>query len=240
MRACYYVKKEGFPKDMKKILKIVSKETFESYRERVNGNMYKEPSIVIGVIDSIFSIGSKYESTIKVVNRFVEHININRNEDDYTTKDFIRDFGTFSDEELANNVFKNRQRTSTTNGILKAAAVKQIINIFNDNGIQTKKDLLNHKNIKELERQVRTVKGQGSGVSFEYIMMHAGDENRFKPDRHIYAFFEKILEYGKLTENELEKVFFDELAIVKEIYPFFTARSLDSLIWEYVKFKYKS
>lgn len=225
---------------IEKILEIIPSETFESYRERINGNMYKEPSIVIGVIDSIFSIGSKYESTIKVVNRFIKKININRNEDDYTTKEFIRDFVTFSDEELANDIFKNRQRTSTTNGVLKAAAVKQIINIFDDNGIQTKKDLLNHKNIKEVERQVRTVKGQASGVSFDYIMMHAGDENRFKPDRHIYTFFEKILEYGKLTENELEKAFFDELAIVKEVYPYFTARSLDSLIWEYVKFKYQS
>ncbi len=225
---------------MKQIFEIIPKETFESYRERVNGNMYTEPSIVIGVIDSIFSIGTKYESTIKVVDRFIENIKINRNEDDYTTKDFIRDFGTFNEEELANNVFKNRQRTSTVNGMLKAAAVKQIINIFNDNGIQTKEDLLNHKNIKEVERQVRTVKGQGSGVSFDYIMMHAGDENRFKPDRHIYTFFEKILGYGKLTETELEQVFFDELAKVKVVYPFFTARSLDSLIWEYVKFKYKS
>lgn len=201
--------------------------------------MYKEPSVVIGVIDSIFSIGTKYESTIKVVDRFVEKINIKRNEDDYTTKDFIRDFGTFSDEELANGIFKNRQRTSTVNGMLKSAAVKQVISIFNDNGIQTKKDLLNHKNIKEVERQVRTVKGQRSGVSFDYIMMHAGDENRFKPDRHIYTFFEKILGHGKLTETELEQVFFDELTKVKEVYPFFTARSLDSLIWEYVKFKYQ-
>lgn len=224
---------------MDNILDIVPKETFESYRELVNGNMYTEPSIVIGVIDSIFSIGSKYESTIKVVNRFIEKININRNEDDYTTKDFIKDFGNFSDEELANDVFKNRQRTSTTNGVLKAAAVKQIINIFDDNGIQTKKDLLHHKNIKDVERQVRTVKGQGTGVSFDYIMMHAGDENRFKPDRHIYTFFEKILGYGKLTETKLEQVFFEELAKVKEVYPFFTARSLDSLIWGYVKFKYQ-
>lgn len=122
---------------------------------------------------------------------------------------------------------------------MKAGAVKQIITIFDNHGIQTKKDLLHHKNITEVERLVRTVKGQGSGVSFEYIMMHAGDENRFKPDRHIYTFFEDLLGYGKLNEKELEKAFFYELNLVKKLYPFFTARSLDSLMWEHIKFNFK-
>ena len=224
---------------MKTIFDIVNKKTFESYEGRIQGNMYTELSVVIAVIDSIFSIGSKYESTINVVNRFIHRIGINRNEDDYTTSQFIRDFSNFTDEELANVIFKNRQRTSTNNGILKAGAVRQIIGIFDNHGIQTKKDLLHHKDITEVERLVRTVKGQGSGVSFEYIMMHAGDENRFKPDRHIYTFFEDLLGYGKLNGKELEKAFFYELNLVKKLYPFFTARSLDSLMWEHIKFNFK-
>lgn len=217
---------------MEKILQVIAKETFQSYEKIVNEGMYREPSIVIGVIDSVFSIASKYESTIKVVNRFVERIALDRDNEDYTTSDFIRDFSMYSGEELANNIFKNKQRTSAVNGILKAEAVNQIITILNNNNVETKSDLLNHANIKEVERQVRTVKGQGRGVSFEYIMMHSGDVNMFKPDRHIYTFFEDILEYGKLSELELEKAFFNELETVKRIYPFFNARLLDSLVWE--------
>lgn len=198
--------------------------------------MYEDKSLVLAVIDAIFSISAKYESTIKVVNRFVEHIKLDRINDEYTTSEFMRDFGMVSAEELANDVFNNRQRTSTTNGILKAEAVKQVIQVFATNGIETKEDLLNHKDIRDIERQVKTVKGQGSGVSFEYIMMHAGDETRFKPDRHIYNFFEVELQSGKLIETALAVAFFKQLALVKR-YPYFTARTLDSLIWEYMKCK---
>lgn len=223
---------------MEKIFKIITPETFKQYAKRVSDGMYNEPSLVIGVIDSVYSISSRYESTINVVNRFVEAIGINRKLEDYTTSDFLDSFGNYTPEQLAYNVFKNRQRTSTKNGVLKSEAVMKIIETLHKNGIETKKDLLNHENINQVEQQIRKVKGQGSGVSFEYIMMHAGDKNRFKPDRHIFTFFEEVLEYGKLSAIELEKKFFNELEIVKIKYPFFTARSLDSLIWEHVKFKH--
>lgn len=229
-----------FKKDdyMNNIFELIPKQIFESYKVRVEEGIYRDISLVLGVIDSVFSIASKYESTINVVNRFVEYVNIDRTKDEYTTSDFIKQFGTYAGDKLANDIFKNRQRTSTRNGILKAEAVKQIIEIFNNNGIETKGDLLNCEDIDQIEKQVKEVKGQGSGITFEYIMMHAGDENRFKPDRHVYTFFEELLMYGPLSEVELEKTFYKELEIVKMKYPFFTARTLDSLIWEFIKYHY--
>lgn len=74
---------------MNKLLELIPKTTFESYNENNRVNMYKEPSLVLGVIDSVFSISSKYESTIKVVDRFIELIKIDRKNDDYTTANFI-------------------------------------------------------------------------------------------------------------------------------------------------------
>ena len=66
-------------------------------------------------------------------------------------------------------------------------------------------------------------------------MMHAGDENRFKPDRQLKKFFEELLGYGTLNNQQLNEVFFKELEIVKAKYPYFTAKSFDSLIWEFMK-----
>lgn len=235
MKTCYnWI--EGLGDIMNNVFKIVPETNFESYRERVQQGIYRDVSLVLAVIDSVYSIASKYESTIKVVNRFAELVNIERGKDDYICSEFLNKFENLTDDELANDIFDNRQRTSTTNGILKAGAVKQIIRIFKDNNIETKHDLLNHSNIDGIKKQVQKVKGQGSGISFEYIMMHAGDLNRFKPDRHIYTFFEKLLNYGPLTEDRLREVFFKELDIVKEKYSYFTARSFDSLIWEFIKF----
>lgn len=221
---------------MRNIFEVIPKENFESYKVRVGEGIYRDISLVLAVIDSVFSISSKYESTINVVNRFAEYVNIDRGKDEYTISNFIKQFGVYTGEKLANDIFKNRQRTSTRSGILKAEAVKQIIQILKNNGIETKDDLLNCGDIDQVEKQIREVKGQGSGITFEYIMMHAGDENRFKPDRHIYTFFEKLLMYGLLSEVELEKTFYKELEIVKIKYPFFTARTLDSLIWEFIKY----
>lgn len=123
--------------------------------------------------------------------------------------------------------------------MLKAAAVREIIEILAAYEIKTKEDLLHHPKINEIEQQIRNVKGQRSGVSFHYIMMHVGDYNRFKPDRHIYTFFEKVLNYGKLNTKQLEEVFYRELNIVKTKFPYFTARAFDSAIWEFIKHDYK-
>lgn len=220
---------------MNKIFEVIPKENFKSYQKRTKEGLYPDISLVLAVIDSIFSISSRYESTIKVVNRFATHVNIDKTKDDYTISQFINEFGNYTDEELANDIFNNRQRTSSINGILKAEAVKQIIKIFNKHGIETKTDLLNHNDIKKIEEEVKSVKGQGSGITFYYIMMHAGDENRFKPDRQLKKFFEELLGYGTLNNQQLNEVFFKELEIVKAKYPYFTAKSFDSLIWEFMK-----
>jgi hypothetical protein len=216
---------------MLNIFDVILAEVFESYKDRV---VYKDKSLVIGVIDSIFSIGVRYGSVIKAVNRFVKLAGIEREKDKYTVSDFFNHFGHLNGEELANDVFNNRNRTSAKNGILKTEAIKQVLKIFKDCGIETQDDLIHHPRLDEVERHVKMVKGQGSGISFQYIMMHAGDKNRFKPDRQIYWFFQDLLGYGKLNEKELYEAFYKELEIVNKRYPYFDARSFDSLIWEFM------
>ncbi len=223
---------------MHDIFNVVPQEEFAKYEQIINDGLYNDVSLVLSVINSIFSISARYESTIKVVNRFAKYVGIDRAKDEYTTSDFIKQFANVDSEILATDIFKNRQRTSARNGILKAEAVKQVIKVLNNNNIETQKDLLHGEYIDMVEMQIRRVKGQGSGVTFEYLMMNAGDDNRFKPDRHIYTFFEDYLNYGSLTEERLREVFFKELEKVKTKYSYFTARSFDSLIWSFIKATY--
>lgn len=66
-------------------------------------------------------------------------------------------------------------------------------------------------------------------------MMLAGDSNRYKRDRQIDEFFQDILGYGKLTNEEMTEAFHDQLKVVNERYPEIdNIRGLDSIIWGYM------
>jgi hypothetical protein len=138
-------------------------------------------------------------------------------------------------QRLANEVFKNRQRTSTVNGVLKSEAVVRYIKTFAKFGIKTKSDLLQFKDINMLKKEIQKIPGQKSGISFSYVMMLAGDTSLFKPDRHIINFFQFYLDYGELNEVELKVKFNEQLKHIKEDYPQLTTRTLDSIIWHFMK-----
>lgn len=84
-------------------------------------------SLPFCVIDSIYSIGVRYETVKKTVNNFCDYnqlqvfrtdINSLPSENiQFSVSDFLNKFGQTDYQELANTVFKNRQRTSSTNGI---------------------------------------------------------------------------------------------------------------------------
>ena len=138
-------------------------------------------------------------------------------------------------DTLTDKVFCNRQRTSSKGGILKSEAVRSVLNILYTFGIETKTDLLNFNNLDAVESEIRKIKGQTTGITFDYIMMHAGDNNRYKRDRQITNFFDIYLGYGKLDEHALRVAFKEQFLIVKEKYPTFTIKSLDNLIWNFIR-----
>jgi len=218
---------------MKKITQVISHEFIEEFLSSLKH--YGPKSLVIGVIDSVFSIGVKYESTINVVERFAKFVGINIENDEYTLEDFLETFEDYSYEQLAEEVFVNRQRTSSRNGILKAEAVVHYINILHGNGINTADDLLKHENINQVRNEIMIIPGQKSGVSFAYVMMLSGDTSLFKPDRHIYTFFESFLGYSNLNKENLNHKFKEQYEIIKVEYPVFTIRLLDNLIWTFMK-----
>lgn len=219
---------------IKSTLNIIDEIYFKKYIANIRPYGFK--SLVLCVIDSVFSISAVYSSTIRTLDDFVDHAGIkDKHKDEYTCEAFLNCYGNLSGEELANNVFRNRQRTSTVNGILKAQAVKEYIQTFFKNEINTTKDLLSLQDETPIKTQIQRIKGQGSGITFHYVMMLAGDSNRYKRDRQIDEFFQDILGYGKLTNAELTEAFREQLRIVNEKYPEIdNIRGLDSIIWGYM------
>jgi hypothetical protein len=83
----------------------------------------------------------------------------------------------------------NRQRTSTTNGILKAEAVLHEARILEDEGVEVPADLIGagQERLDHLQGRWSTVAGQGSGVSWRAFTMLVGLPE-VKPDRMIRRF----------------------------------------------------
>jgi hypothetical protein len=220
---------------LKKVIDVIGKEFIDRYLSEVK--YYGYQSLVLNIIDAVFSISVKYESTLKVVERFANHVNIDVEKGSYSLNDFDIDFGSYDYETLANNVFKNRQRTSSTNGILKAEAVFRYIKTLLSFNINNKDDLLKHPNKDAIREKIALIPGHRSGIAFAYLLMLSGDTSTFKPDRHMYNFFGNFLGYGVLDESNLRKAFEEQLNIIKNDYPRFTIRTLDSLVWNYMKYK---
>ena len=73
------------------IFEVVSKEEFEKYEEIINNGLYNDVSLVLAVINSVFSISARYESTIKVVNDLLIML-VLMIKDEYTTSQFMKQF----------------------------------------------------------------------------------------------------------------------------------------------------
>lgn len=197
---------------------------------------YNYSCLPLCLMDAVFSIGANYKSTQNVIDRFcdVNNLEIFKSDtsEDYTIKEFINYIENIGVQNFAENIVKNTQRTSSTNGILKAEAVLECAKIFDKYSIQTINDfnvLLNA----DIEKEYKSVKGQGSGVSLSYLKMLCGDESVIKPDRHIIRF---LNEYGYDCGDAQKTInaVVDELA---KNHKNINARKIDYIIWKYMSSK---
>lgn len=197
---------------------------------------YGYQSLVFCVIDSVFSIAANYTSTKNVVKRFAEHAG-KTIFDEYLISDFVNEFDNPTGRELLKQVLNNRQRTSTRNGILKSEAVIEFIRVLFDNQIETKSDLLKYRNREKILKDIKKIKGQSKGTTFDYLLMLSGDEGVFKRDRHIIKFFSDYFHIKDTSYDNLKKEFEKQLDIVLNKYPKFNIRTLDSVIWKFMSRK---
>src|SRR5580698_3471081 len=146
-----------------------------------SGAAYEYASVPLCVIDSVFSIGVRYESTERTVTDFCARYGWQRDgrgkTKEHTTSEFLRILEPYENrwEEVANTVFRNRQRTSTRSGILKVEATYRFAKALQQFGIETFADVLKSGLRHDLQRAIKSIPGQGSGLSYAYFLMLAGN-----------------------------------------------------------------
>ncbi|MFV8335119.1 hypothetical protein ACNQF7_03415 [Flavobacterium sp. RSP29] len=186
------------------------------------------------VIDSVFSIGVKYETVQNTINRFCDHYKIDKfsKTNELTTSDFLKLMEQQPINELTENIFKNRQRTSTKNGILKSDAVILFLKALQKFKVEKLNDIGEIITNDQFEIEVKGIPGQNSGISLIYFFMLSGSDELIKPDRMIFRFLESISE-GKLSLNDCQVILTAVSEQLKNNGFDITPKKLDNLIWNY-------
>ena len=216
---------------------------------------YFYASLPLCAIDAVWSIGVKIEGVINVVRRYCDKTGATRfrkpdafPQEQQTTSDLLArldalDEGPTAGKErgrrAAEELFGNHQRTSPTNGYLKAEAVRQFTVALRDHRLEGLEDaqkiIANQTANESFEKAIRAIPGQGSGISLAYFWMLAGDENNIKPDRMVLRFLADALDRieSGITLAEAKVFLTDAAEILRNDHPQMTPRLLDHLIWRY-------
>lgn len=204
------------------------------------GDEYFYSALPLCLVDAIFSIGVKYEGTRNVVARYAKHARIapyrsregDARIDSERISDLVRRIETVGGPDVAaSSLFGSRQRTSSRNGVLKSEAVYQAALMMQRRGVENLTDFRDQDD-GELEREFRAIRGQGSGISWSYLCMLAGDDNGVKPDRMIQGFVADAL--GREVGSEMSRDLLVRAAKTLSMRgTLLTPRTLDYAIWEY-------
>jgi hypothetical protein len=192
------------------------------------------------VIDTVFSIGSRYAATRNTVRRFctrfaLEPTNPRHPEpapDQLSIADFLAIYADYGVQRMAEEVYQNRQRTSSRNGILKAEAAlhfAQAIAAFDVNRFEDVARIFENE---AFEARIRQIPGQRSGVSLRYFYMLLGSQNHVKPDRMILRFLQAALGRTPNIQEAHDLVVVASMILRADI-PYLTPAALDHLIWAY-------
>jgi len=191
------------------------------------------------VIDAVFSIGVRYTGVQKTVRNYCEYfgdIAFSRERvaeaEQTSITQFVARIQGFSPEELAVRVFKNRQRTSTRNGILKAEAVGLFAEVLVSHGVNYLQDVPKVIGNAQFEKGIAQIPGQRSGLSTRYFYMLAGSDDFIKPDRMIRRFLFDAINH-ELSGPECQEALVSASKILQEDFPAITPRLLDYQIWLY-------
>jgi hypothetical protein len=206
------------------------------------GDEFYYSCLPLCVIDSVYSIGVKYEAVRNTVRRFCDREKLNtfrlrgsayppRNEQ-LSIENFIDICKRHTPDDLASAVFGNRQRTSATNGILKAQAALEFAEVLASNGISYCQDVPKLSLNEHVATLIKLIKGQKSGISFSYFLMLSGDDSKIKPDRMLVSFAETALQ-RKCRTDELQGLYVGACDILKSTYLHLTPRLLDYAVWNY-------
>jgi hypothetical protein len=205
---------------------------------------YFYQSLPLCVLDAVFSIGVKYESTRQVVIRYSEHTAqrrirsstelLQRSEQE-SVSSFCSRPEQSNPELMAARIYRNRQRTSAQSGILKAEAALRFAQALRTFGVEHFQDVDKVADNSDFEAEILKIPGQRSGISLNYFWMLAGSGDFIKSDRMVIRFLETALAPGSSVEALTLLRGASRLLSVE--YPGMTPRLLDHEIWKYQRFR---
>lgn len=146
------------------------------------------------VLDAVWSIGARYDAVVvPVVQRVLEPgaqgalLSEVAGDDVYSLPRFLKNF---PDELALIAASRNRQRTSTRNGVTKAQAALSYARILVENGLHELGDVQRlaaepalHSRV---DRALSRVPGEGlHGIRRGYFWLLCGDDDQVKPDRMV-------------------------------------------------------
>lgn len=204
---------------------------------------YFYQSLPLCIIDAIYSIRARYESTKLVIKRYCDYFGLQRirtNKLDIppievqeSVKAFLQKIYNLGINKFTNEIFCNKQKT--VGGILKSEAVFQfalILEKYETSYLQDISQIINDINF---DKESRNIPGIGEAV-IPYFFMLSGSENLIKPDRMVLGFLKDILGRG-IHPLEAQKNLLEVNNILKSKYPHITPRLLDHTIWKYQRGK---
>ncbi len=204
---------------------------------------YEYASVPLCVIDAVFSIGVRYESTERTVTEFCERYRWQRDgrgrTKEHTVSEFVKILEPYENrwEEMADHVFRNRQRTSTRSGILKAEATFKFAKALKQFDIETFADVLKSGLRNELRQAIKTIPGQSSGLSYAYFLILAGNQDGVKPDRMVTRFVADALGVRNVSPELAEELVRSASRTLRVEFPRLVPSSLDNKIWKYQRAK---
>ena len=151
-------------------------------------------------------------------------------------ENFIKKMHRLSIKKFANEIFRNRQRTSTKSGILKAEAVLRFAEVLRKYNVNYFQDVPLIISSLSFEEDIKKIPGQKSGKSLRYFFMLSGSDDFIKPDRMILWFLKDILQRN-VTSEEAQYLLREVSKRLKPKYPKITPRVLDHAIWTYQRLR---
>jgi hypothetical protein len=156
------------------------------------------------IIDAVYSLGARYSSTREAVICFCDVQGLQRLRpkgspypdisEQYSVRLFEELLSHYSDyKRIAAELFDNRQRTSTRNGILKAEAVHRFARVLLLHQVNYFQDIPTVIHSKQFESNICSIPGQTYGTFLTYFFMLSGEENMVKPDRMVLRFLYRII-----------------------------------------------
>jgi hypothetical protein len=206
------------------------------------GKQYYFHSLPLCVITTVYSISIRYESVQKVVDRYCTYFQLPRlrpkqhtfpcQTDQESIPAFVQKMTEYGIDRFTQEIFTNRNRTSTVNGILKAEAVFRFAEVLHKYEIHYFQDVPKVIANPGFERDVRLIPGQKSGISHDYFLMLTGSEDFIKPDRMVLRFLSQVLGQP-VTIPQAQTLIREASAILRPQYPQASPRLLDYAIWNY-------